>query len=194
MAGINPIKDKILADAKERAKAIVEDAKTKSYEATKVAELKDLKQSQALEEKAKQEAEVTYKRMISMAELKVRQEELGMKQELIQEAFDTASEKLLKLPKDQYLNLVSNMLLNSVETGNEEVILSDLYQKEVKDLIQNINQEKNYKLVISDESRDLDGGFILKSGDIELNNSFRAILHANKEAWTQSVAEILFQK
>ena len=193
MAGINPIKDKILADAKAQAVAMVEEAKNKAYEATKVAELKDLKQAKALEDKAKSEAEITYKRMISMAELKVRQEELQLKQDLIQKAFELASEKLTKLPKKEYLHLVQTMLLSSVESGQEEVILAGLYQKDVEELIQKINQEKNYKLTISKEKRELDGGFILKSGNIELNNSFRSILHANKEAWTLSVAEILFQ-
>ena len=45
---------------------------------------------------------------------------------------------------------------------------------------------------VSDETRDITGGFIVKKGDIEYNYSFEAIIAVEHEYIEQIAAEILF--
>ena len=47
-------------------------------------------------------------------------------------------------------------------------------------------------LSLSEETADIDGGFILRDGNISLNGSLEAVLNAGKKELTGKVAGILF--
>ena len=49
---------------------------------------------------------------------------MQVKQQLIDEVFKKAKENLQKISDEDYLRLISDMLIKSVVTGNEEVIIS----------------------------------------------------------------------
>ena len=45
---------------------------------------------------------------------------------------------------------------------------------------------------VSDETRDIEGGFVVKNGDIEYNYSFKSIITVEREDILQLAAGILF--
>jgi len=46
---------------------------------------------------------------------------------------------------------------------------------------------------ISDEDMDISGGFILKFGDMEINNTFDALVRSQRDQYEPQVVQILFQ-
>ena len=93
------------------------------------------------------------------------------------------------------------MLLDVVKTGKEEIILSNKDRKVLdRDWLENVNHELlkgkgvSGKLKFADETRDITGGFILKDGRIEVNNSFEAILKYNQSEMESLIADFLLFK
>ena len=78
-------------------------------------------------------------------------------------------------------------MINTAEKG-EEVIFS---QKDKQNEMLMAKMAEN-QVTVSNETRPLDGGFIVKKGEIEYNYSFEAILTVEKENIEQIAAEILF--
>ena len=55
-------------------------------------------------------------------------------------------------------------------------------------------QQREYQRILKFpmKTRDISGGFILKSGDIELNNSFEAIIRMHRDDIEPEVIKTLF--
>jgi len=191
MSGINAILDKIRQNAGAQADALVAEAKANAEALVQQKADKDAKEAAILADKAREEAAGLKGRLLSMADLQTRQGDLALKQSYINRAFEEAEKALQGIGENEYLNLVQNLLLGSVETGKEEVVLSPLHKEKTQALIQKISGEKGWNLAVTlDET--VAGGFILRSETMEIKNTFEAILKANKEAWTTDVAAILF--
>ena len=90
------------------------------------------------------------------------------------------------------------MLVASVKSKNEEVILSAKDKRRLSpDFIQKINkrlssEKTKSNLTLSKEERNIGGGFILKSEDIETNNSFEALIKMQREKIESEVVKTLF--
>lgn len=192
MDGIKEIREKIILDAKTKAEEYKKQALADAENINKSNKEKAERQKAILSEKAAAEAEAYYKRLISMSELKLKQENLKLRQEIIDKTFDSAYNKLSSLSKDEYIDMIKKLIIKFVSTGNEEVILGSMYEKEAKAMINEINKENKYSLKVVDEDKKIKVGFILKSEFIEINNDFEALLRNQKEEDTLEIVEILF--
>lgn len=106
--------DALTARAKADAAAIRADHETQAQELT-----------QTILGKGRQEAQERGRRMESLAALEGRKRILAAKQEMLAKAFDLALEKLLSLPEEQYVELLSDLCVQAALTGREEVIFSE---------------------------------------------------------------------
>ena len=68
--------------------------------------------------------------------------------------------------------------------------LPDNFEKSIKEIL---SDKKEASLTVSEEAPDLNGGFILKYGDIEENCSFDAIFSVSRESFQDKVNELLFE-
>ena len=99
----------------------------------------------------------------------------------------------------KYEQVILDMLMASVESGEEEIIMSDDGKKKLSaDFINKANKAlesvgKKGKLRMSDEIRNISGGFILTGQGVEINNSFEAIINLNRDEIEPKVAEIFFR-
>jgi len=199
MAGVEKINQKILKDAQTQADEIIararEEAKAFLEEEKKKA---DEKKNQVIAE-AEAKAEEMKRRMLSTEALEVRKENLRAKQELLDEVFDKVIEALTNLPGDLYENLLMDMAVRAGMPGDSTLILSrngreklskDFAGKLIKKLA-----DKGIKanIKISDEDMDISGGFILKFGDMEINNTFDALVRSQRDQYEPQVVQILFQ-
>lgn len=198
MAGVDKIKERILEEARSQAESNIKRAHEEAANIIASAKKEaDAKKADILE-KAKKEALDVKKRLKSVAELEARKIKLQTKQELVEEAFKKTLEKLNSLPDEEYEKIISQMLLNSVESGSEEIILSPRDKKRLSpNFVEEINKKLAAKgikgnLSLSEESRDIFGGFVLKSGDIETNSSFEALIRAKREEIEPEVIKALF--
>ncbi|NOX97770.1 MAG: hypothetical protein GXO98_06920 [Nitrospirae bacterium] len=137
------------------------------------------------------------KRILTMANLEVRKKLLERKQNLIEEAFRKASNHLEHLPEEEYRKAIKKMLLETVESGEEEVIISPEEKLINSAFLEEVNEELSSKgrpgkLKLSSERREFQGGFILKAGRIEINNTFTSLFQEKREELESEVAGILF--
>jgi V/A-type H+-transporting ATPase subunit E len=198
MAGAEKIVERILEEARSKADASIEKAKKEAADIMRSAEEEARNRQKVIIDRAFEEAVERKKRLIAVGELEGRKQKLKAKQEVIEAVFKKAVEELNSLPADEYEKVLAEMIVNSASDVSAEIILSESDKKKVgSDFLKNINERLNQKgikaqLAISGESRSLNGGFILKEGDVEINNSFEAIVKMNRDELEEIIVEQLF--
>jgi V/A-type H+-transporting ATPase subunit E len=198
LAGADKIINKIMDEAKVQAGGILQKAEKEAADIMqKTSEESTQKMKEAVEA-AKKEAVVRKQRMLAVAELEGRKRKLEAKQEMINKSFDRALELLASKPDSEYEDLLADMVASSCNDGEGEIILSAADRKRVgKDFLSKVIAElekKGFKSKarLSDETRDISGGFILKKGDIEINNSFETIIRMQRDELEELVVAALF--
>ncbi len=180
--------EQIKAEAQEKANAIEEDARQKAER--RKAHILEQARKTATEQKG---------RIIGVAQLETRKSLLAAKQEMISEAFDKALDELVNLDDQEYLKVVRDLLLNMAETGSETVIFSEQDRKRITDdFWKEINealskQGKKGELKLSEETRNIKGGFILQVSGVEMNCSFEALLDMKRDELEPEIARLLFK-
>lgn len=198
MSGAEKIRAKILEEARLLAEANIKQAQEEAASLISTASKDAQAKRKQIIEKAELEAVEVKKRLLAMAELEARIQKLMAKQNVVDEAFELTLTKLNSLPDTEYQSILVEMISNSVETGEEEIVLS-LKDKQrlppsfIEDLNKKLSQ-KGFTATpkLSQETRNISGGFILKSGDIELNNSFESIIRMNRDDIESEVIKCLF--
>lgn len=198
MNGIEKITDRIAVDADQEAKALLNNAKKQAAEiAASYDALADSDSREALT-KGKADAADRIERLGSVADLEARKLRLKTKQDMLEKAFDQAMDKLLALPEDQYVALLSKLAAEGCSTGREALVLSvtdrPRYGKRVV-IAANELLEKSGKeaaLTLSEESRDFKGGLYIQDGNIENNCTFPTIVRILREQMAGEVAKVLF--
>ena len=199
MNGIDRISQRILDDARAEATRITEEAqqRARSLKEKKIEEVE--KNNEKLHRENMEKAQERKRRMLAVAQLELRKETLAVKQQIIDEVMAKARDAILAIPRDEYRKTISNMLIESAQ-GHEEIIFSVADEGRLdQSLIDEVNgllkgQGKVGELRLSSERGDFDGGFILRSGGMEINNTFGAILRMSRNHLEASLAEILFGK
>lgn len=198
MANVNNLVSKILEEAKIKEKEILANAQE---EKNKIIE-KKVSEAEILEkeiiEKAKIEASTKKERIVSSSELKVRNEKLEAKQQIIQKTFDEAVDRLANLSEEQFLQYVENRILSLDIYGDESLILNSKGKEIITSkFIDDVNKKlivkgKKGNIIIKNETGDFKGGFILEKNGIEINNTFEALVNDIKEKLEYEVAKALF--
>jgi V/A-type H+-transporting ATPase subunit E len=194
MNGIEKITQRIDADAQAEIQQILDDAKaeaakiTADYQAQAEAETAELT---AKNEKAAVERE---ERLVSVAQMEARKVGLSAKQEMVDKAYALALKKLCSLPDSQYEEIVADLLAQAAPTGRGTVIFSQEERKRIGAAAVAKANEKlgGGKLTLSEETRPIQGGFILADAKVEVNCSFDTLVRLQKNETAGAVAKRLF--
>lgn len=197
MEGMDKITARIIADA-EREIAEIQRENDEKIEAL-TAEAQSAAEQESLEllTRGRRAAEERRERLSSSAAVECHKLELAAKQELLEETFATAVEQLCSLPRKEYLALIASLAAEAAE-GGEQMILSprdaEQYGTEVIAMANTALRAagKRGELTLSAETRPIPGGFILSSGDVELNCAFDTLVRLRREKLEKEVAKILF--
>ncbi len=197
--GADRIIQRILDDANARAESIKADARDKAKAVENEAREKASRKEEQILDQAKKDAEEQKRRIIGVAQLEARKDLLAAKQEMIGKAFEAALEQLLNLDDRAYFSMIHDMLLEYVETGTETVMFSagdleripDNFWQEINQAL--VKQGKKGELKLSDEPRDIRGGFVLQAEGVEINCSFESLLEMKRDELEPEVAAVLFQ-
>ena len=193
MSNVKNITSKILKDAesgKENILAAAEEEKNKilSKKASSANEI-----AQEILQKAEADAKSKKERVISSAKLKVRNNKLAAKQEIIDEVFEKSINKLTELSKEQFLNFVKNSILSMNLTGKQTLILNETGLKFVDDsFIDELNKEAKATIALSKTAGNFKGGFILENNGIEINSTYEALVSSLRDELEFEVAKVLF--
>lgn len=178
--------DQILAKANEEAGAIL--AKARQEGERKCAQIT---------ERSKLEVQSCLSRAESAANLQEKKLILSAKQEIIGEVLNRAKETLKGKPDKEYFDILLKMIQKYALTQPGKILFSDADKKRLPagfdELLQNCLAEKDgCTLTVADETANIDGGFILAYGDVEINCSFDALFAEAKDVLQDKVSEILF--
>jgi V/A-type H+/Na+-transporting ATPase subunit E len=198
MSGADKLKEKILAEAQSYADGVLGEAGKRAEQAVAKGEQETAARKKALLEQFSRQAEERRRRAVTIAQLDARKAILSAKEEMIEDTFTQALGRLQNLDDSSYREIVSPMLLAAAQSGREEIMVSARDRaRYTPDFIAEVNkalaqQGKEGKLTLSAEAREMQGGFVLRAGDIEINASFDSILRMQRDQLEPEVAAVLF--
>lgn len=141
---------------------------------------------QTLEE----EGEMERSRILTIENLESRKKILQARQDIIESIFSRALDELSRLA--DYEALLEGLIMKTAQ-GGEEIVLSPRDKSRLSEaFFSRINKNLPRPLTISKENRDISGGFILKTGDIEINESFDDKIKILRDEMESEVAKIAF--
>ncbi len=190
--------EKILADAKAEADKIQKEAEAKeAAEQAKLTEQLDeyKKQTEILAKKAGEDEK---SHILAAARMDIAKEYLTEKRKLLDVVFEQARRQLQDLPDEEYRALIKKLILDAVETGDEEVVIDTNENRIDHEFIKKINSElasgKKGDLRLSDQKQDIGAGFILKRGKIKTNVSMEVLLDQSRKELEIELAKELFSE
>ena len=194
MNGIDKIIDRISGDAQAEIDAILAEANAEAAKITAKYEAQAKAEAEEILKRGTVAAAEREDRLASMAQMEGRKAELAAKQEVIEEAFELALQKLLALPEDKYVELLASLAAKASVTGKETLIFS---AKDCESVGEKVVAAANAKLeggalTCSKETRPVNGGFILSDGAVEVNCSFATLVRLQKTEITGEVSRVLF--
>ena len=170
------IKAKIKADSQAQIKAIEaeNDEKVREISRKVNAEIKEVQDSYAAR-LGKEEPEVLRRREI-VAELDAKRIDLGVRQKLVGEAFDTSLKQMVEMAPDKYVKFADKLMAQAVSTGKEVVFVGKNEKHLDQRWIDGYNASHNTTLTLSAERLPISGGFILRNDRIDTNCSWDMLL------------------
>ena len=193
MNGIEKIIGLIQSEGQAEIDTVLEKARADAAEIT--ARYQDQSEAEAaeLELKNQKNAAEHEERLISVAQMESRKVVLQVKQEMIEKAYALALKKLCSMQEDRYIEVLKQLILKASVSGREEVIFSPEIRETIgKTAVEQVNQATGKNLLLSEETRLIPGGFILKDGNIEVNCAFDTLVRLERTETAGMVAKKLF--
>ena len=221
--GLEKITEKILADARERAAAILAQAEADCREITADYAARADGIRERLSSDAERRGEDMVARARSAAAMKKRNLLLEQRSDLIDGVFVSAAEWVRSLQDEPYAELLAGLLASSVleltetETKNLALYGDETEESDVAELLElllnkkdrdrvgaavleiakkklsgKVAPERLQTLVLAKDTADIDGGVILRAGDVEFNCSFAMLFSLLKRELEADVSRALF--
>lgn len=194
MAGLDKIIERIQKNSEINCDSILKEAQKQADEIRAASQ----KQSDSDVEKISAETDRKSKEIVDSAvsgsELEEKKEILSAKVEIINNVIDKVSQTLKDLPDDKYFDAVYKLAAKYARPEEGVMYLSS---KDLKRLPAGFEKTLNSKLkqgsiTVSKDPKDLDGGFILSYGGIEINCSFEALIKESEDDIKDELSRILF--
>ena len=198
MTGLEKILKHIEDDAHTTVDHILAEANTKAEEIMADARLEGEKKCAEITERSKLEVQSCLSRAESAANLQEKKMILTAKQEIIGEVINHAKDTLINLPDREYFEIIVRMVGKYALEQSGQILFSAKDKKRLPDwfhetLSAALTGTNGYRLTTADETADIDGGFILEYGDIEINCSIEALFAAARDILQDKVSEVLFE-
>lgn len=179
--GLETVKDEIIRNANEQAKALVAEARSKASKIVKEAEKKIEELKEKSDAEVKKRTDIIKMQELASAELENKKMLLEAKKQLIDEVFAEVQKKVEKLDNKKRKEYIEKLL----ERAKKDIEVKYVYcnKKDLK-LLQDFNPE----------AMDITGGLIAENEDktVRVDYSFNTTLDSIKEKELQSINKILF--
>lgn len=195
MNGIDKITQRIDSDTEKEIDGILSAAKAEAASIAEKYQAQAKKEAADLAVRNEKTAAEREERLVSVSQMEARKVTLAAKQDMVEEAFRLALHKLCNLPDDAYINTVAKLLIEAAPNGSGEVIFAKaehdrIGQKAVDEANRLLQNQGN--LTLSDETRPIEGGFILANDRVEVNCTFETLVRLQKGEIAGEVAKRLF--
>lgn len=201
-SGTDKIVSSIMSEAQGKADIIMQEANAEIATITADAEKTAESEKNKILDNGKKQSDMRYQQIISEAKMNARRAELGAKEEVIEAAFDKATDELKNIASsgsDEYEDSLSKMIKEAVdELGSKDLIIH-LNEADTNKFKSQLDSSSTFQ--IDDikfqlgEPIDTIGGAIVKTknGDIEVNNTIESRLDRFKSVLRSEVADVLFK-
>lgn len=188
ISGTNKLAERIIGDAEAEAQRTRAETNSAAdgIRAENARTVKALRDSYSL----KRDAAVSSRKagFLTRASLDGRKSALAKKRAIIDEAFQSAYEALLKLDETQRARICEQLLRSEAE-GGETVVPAKADRKGVERVLAGMKEKH---LTLSEKDAPVDGGFLLVSESYEKDCSFRSLMNETRQNEETSVAKMLF--
>ncbi|MBQ6971998.1 MAG: V-type ATP synthase subunit E [Synergistaceae bacterium] len=186
------IKAKIKNEAQAQIKALEaeNDEKVREISRKVNAEIKEVQDTYAAR-LGREEPEVLRRREI-VAELDAKRIDLGVRQQLMGEAFEAALKQMVELAPDKYVKFADKLMAQAVVTGSEVVFVGKNEKHLDQRWLDGYNSAHNTKLTLSADRLPISGGFVLRNDRIDTNCSWEMLIEDARADIETEVVKRLF--
>ena len=171
---IEKITAKIISDAQEQADTAADQARKECSEILSAAKAEADEILKRAESEGNSQKERLISRRRSVAQIDGRKVILEEKQKLIANCFEQAIERITSMGGDAYTAFLVRLLADKlVKTASKRIA--------------------NSSFTLSQETRDIRGGFLLKNGSVYVNCTVEALVDENRAELVGDVAARLFE-
>ena len=129
---------------------------------------------------------------LRISRMEARKSVLSVKQEMVEKSFDLAVQQIVALPDEKYTAFLANLVKKAEPAGDEEIILNAADRARVGEALLKAVNADGAKMKLSDETRDIKGGLILRRGSIETNCSVELLVELCRGELSAKLADVLF--
>lgn len=203
---IDKITSSILAEAETAQKAALDEARAKCDRILEEAKQKARAQAEAMIEKGRDEKEKIILRRKSVAAIDSKKVLLEKKQEVIADCFDQVIERIVSLPRREYIDfLVRTGLMSDMPGG--VVSFNEKEQAEIApDILRRLNEESHLqspegkgdartgdKFSLSPDPEPIDGGYWIRYGQTYADVTVGTLVKEKKKELAAEVSRMLFE-
>ncbi len=192
MNGLERITSRIEAESQSEIAGILDEGKAETQRIVNNWRERIDAEATALADKNEKAAAEREERLKSAAEMDARKTILAAKQEMVDEAFALALDKLCSLPEDKKLDLLADLLVRASSTGAEEALFAEADRGVGAKAVEKANAASGKKIALSSESAPIRGGFLLRDKNVEVNCAFETLVRLQKAEAAGAVAKLLF--
>lgn len=194
MAGLEKIIERIQKNSEINCDSILQDARQQAETIRAASKTQTDADIEKISAESKRKAKEIVDSAVSGSELEEKKEILSTKVEIINNVIDQVSETLKNLPDEKYFDALYKLAAKYARPEEGVMVLS---QKDLNRLPTDFEKKLNSQLKegsirVSQEPRDLDSGFVLSYGGIEINCSFEALIKESEDDIKDELSRILF--
>lgn len=186
--------EKILAGIAEESKAqadkINSDAEKQAADIIAAAREEAESEAEKIKAEAEKKAELIINSGKSSAELLKRDTALNCRRKLIEKALNFVADTVNAYGDKDYFDFLLTLIKKEKLNGKGEVYLS--VKDKARDTAAFKSELSALDLTLSDTFADINGGFILKYGDIQINGELSALIHEKRDVLTDELNKALF--
>ena len=194
MTGLEKILSQIEYESDDRCKTIIANAEAKAQEIISEAEAQAKAEADKSREAIEKRVDDIKQSTASSVELNKSKIILKAKLEAIDEMLSESLKTIKSLPDSEYFDMLKTLILNNAKNGEGVLHLSEKDCKRLNEgFIANLNNSLGSgKSVVLGDNTDIDSGFVLVYGDIDINCSFDAIVSSKRDELRDTLNALLF--
>ncbi|MBE6835280.1 MAG: hypothetical protein E7515_03400 [Ruminococcaceae bacterium] len=193
MANDNKLLSFIIEDGKNKAEKIVEDARAKCDEILENARLQAKENSDEIDSASSKQAQSLKNIASSNASLISRNTVLKARREEIDRTINEMENYILSLPDKEYFSLIYR-LAKKAPAEKGEILLNKRDLSRIPSDFEKKMASAGINASVSKTPADINGGFILKDGSIEINCSVEALIEDNRSEIEDFINENIFKE
>lgn len=196
MTGLDRITQMINEEAAAEGQKILKEASVKVKNIIAESRVKAAKLSKEIVDNAKKEADLITATAKGNAEAITRNRYLEIRNAILNDVISAAYEEIEKLSDEEYFDLIKKLCVKYIQPGECTMFMNgyDLGRLPQEFELE-INSEVFEKsaVYISKQAVDIENGFILSYGQIEINCTFKAVFDENMDNLKDMLSPFMFE-